>query len=212
MKAYVSNAVLAVLICFAAAAQVFAQGTAFTYQGRLNASGVPANGSYDLRFTVYDSVGGATVLAGPLTGSGVAVANGLFTVTLDFATGVFTGPARWLQIAVRTNGAATFTNLSPRQALTASPYAIHAGTASNVVNGTVVKSLNNLRDNVTLAAGANVTLTPSGNTLTIASTGGGSNGIWSLNGGSAYYNGGNVGIGNSAPNHRLRISGGPTWT
>jgi len=28
----------------------FAQGTAFTYQGRLNASGQPANGVYDLRF------------------------------------------------------------------------------------------------------------------------------------------------------------------
>ena len=35
-------------------------GTAFTYQGRLNEGGTPANGSFDFRFTVYnqaDTVG-----------------------------------------------------------------------------------------------------------------------------------------------------------
>ena len=36
--------------------------------------------------------------------------------------------------------------------------------------GQLVKSLNGLKDNVTLAAGANTTITPSGNTLTIAAT------------------------------------------
>src|SRR5215471_4253472 len=39
---------------------------------------------------------------------------------------------------------------------------------SKISNGTVVRSLNGLSDNVTLAAGSNVTITPSGNTLTIA--------------------------------------------
>ena len=34
----------------------FAQGTAFTYQGRLTDQGAPANGIYDLRFTVYDAL------------------------------------------------------------------------------------------------------------------------------------------------------------
>src|SRR5512134_918308 len=38
--------------------------------------------------------------------------------------------------------------------------------------GTVVSALNGLTGNVTLAAGSNVTITPSGQTLTIASTGG----------------------------------------
>ena len=32
---------------------VFAQGTAFTYQGRLNDGANPANGSYDLTFSVW---------------------------------------------------------------------------------------------------------------------------------------------------------------
>ena len=33
-----------------------AQGTAFTYQGRLNDGANPASGIYDLRFTIYDAV------------------------------------------------------------------------------------------------------------------------------------------------------------
>ena len=37
-----------------------AQGTAFTYQGRLNDGGAPANGSYDLQFILYNAgVGGS---------------------------------------------------------------------------------------------------------------------------------------------------------
>jgi hypothetical protein len=43
-----------------------------------------------------------------------------------------------------------------------------AVTAPKIANGTVVRSLNGLFDNLTLAAGANITITPSGNTLTIA--------------------------------------------
>ena len=39
---------------------VFAQGTAFTYQGRLNDGGAPANGTYDLTFALFDeATGGA---------------------------------------------------------------------------------------------------------------------------------------------------------
>ncbi len=47
-----------------------------------------------------------------------------------------------------------------------------AVTADKIADGAVVKSINSLKDAVTLAAGTNVTITPSGNTLTIASTGG----------------------------------------
>lgn len=109
----------------------FAQGTAFTYQGRLNDGANPANGSYDLRFILYDnSVGGSQ--QGPiLTNNATAVSDGLFSVTLDFGN-QFPGAGRWLELAVRTNGPGTFSILSPRQALTPTPYALTAG---NVISG-----------------------------------------------------------------------------
>jgi hypothetical protein len=31
----------------------FSQGTAFTYQGQLNEGGAPANGYYDMLFSLY---------------------------------------------------------------------------------------------------------------------------------------------------------------
>ena len=107
-----------------------AQGTAFTYQGRLNDGNNPANGSYDLRFIGYDSGVGGSQQGPILTNSATSVSNGLFTVALDFGN-QFPGASRWLEIAVRTNGAASFFTLSPRQPFTPAPYAITAG---NVVS------------------------------------------------------------------------------
>ena len=46
----------------------------------------------------------------------------------------------------------------------------NAVTAAKIAPGNVVKSLNGLKDDVVLTAGSNITLTPNGNTLTIAST------------------------------------------
>jgi hypothetical protein len=195
-----------VLAVIGATLSAQAQGTAFFYQGRLNQSGNPVTGIYDFRFTIYDSLAGPTVVAGPLPQNSVGVTNGLFTTALDFGAGIFTGPGRWLEIAVRTNGGPVFTNLTPRQPLLPTPYAIHSGTASNVANGSVVKSLNALRDNVTLAAGANVTLATNGNTLTLSSTGaGGNTNIWNVSGTNTYYNSGNVGIGTATPSARLYV-------
>ena len=77
---------------------VFAQGTAFTYQGRLNDGAIPATGIYDLRFAIYDSPTGGALQGNFLTNSAVSASNGLFTVTLDFGAGIFTGAARWMEI------------------------------------------------------------------------------------------------------------------
>ena len=134
MKNQTISVLVVVLGWLGAIVPVPAQGTAFTYQGRLNDGAVPAAGVYDLRFTIYDSTNlPGVVVAGPLTNSATAVSNGLFTVILDFGAGVFTGPALWLEIGVRTNGGPAFTALAPRQPLTASPYAILAGNASNLL-------------------------------------------------------------------------------
>jgi len=53
-------------------------------------------------------------------------------------------------------------------AVTTPKIADGAVTASKIANGTVVRSLNGLFDNLTLAQGANITITTAGNTLTIA--------------------------------------------
>ena len=119
----------------AAALNLSAQGTAFMYQGRLNDAGAPANTNYDFRFTVYDAVTNGNRASLSLTNFAVPVANGLFTVTLDFGSGVFTGSNYWLDIGVRANGTVNFTALVPRQPILPVPYAIFATSASNLLGG-----------------------------------------------------------------------------
>ena len=109
-----------------------AQNTVFTYQGRLTDSGSPADGSYDLTFAVWDAASGPSQLGSTLTNLNVRVSNGLFTVALDFGAGVFNGGERWLEIGVRTNGdTGGFAGLSPRQQITATPYAVRALTVNS---------------------------------------------------------------------------------
>ncbi|EEF57871.1 FG-GAP-like repeat-containing protein [Pedosphaera parvula] len=123
-----------------------AQGTAFSYQGHLQNNGVPANGSFDLTFTLFDaSINGNTV-AGPITNSATAVSNGLFTATLDFGAGVFTGSNYWLQIGARTNGNVNpYVMLAPLQPVTPAPYAIfapNAGTAQTAASADSIAATN----------------------------------------------------------------------
>ena len=117
---------------------VFAQGTAFTYQGRLNSSGAPASGTYNLTFSLFNVNSGGVPVAGPVTNNAVAVSNGLFTVLIDFGSAVFTGANYWLQIGVESNGISSFTTLTPRQQLTPAPYAIFAeGADAAGISGTL---------------------------------------------------------------------------
>jgi hypothetical protein len=169
------------------------QGTAFTYQGRLNDGGSPATGYYDVQFTLYATNITGTAVAGPVTNSATAVSNGLFIATIDFGPGVFNGTNYWLDVAVRTNGAGAFTELTPRQLVTPTPYAIYsadaavAGTANGVAAGSitagdiapgqVVKSLNGYSDAISFAPGPNIGLTASGNNLLISAVG-----LWTVNG------------------------------
>jgi len=103
-------------------------GTAFTYQGRLTDGGSPASGSYDLRFSLYDAATEGTAVAPPQTLYEQPVVNGLFTVRLDFGAGIFNGERRYLEIGVCVHETppGQFVVLSPRQELTAVPYASYA--------------------------------------------------------------------------------------
>jgi hypothetical protein len=104
----------------------WAQGTAFTYQGRLNDGASPASGSYDLTFALFSVSSGPGQVGGTLTNAATAVSNGVFSVTFDFGAN-FPGADRWLEISVRTNSGGGFSTLGPRQKLTPAPYAITAG-------------------------------------------------------------------------------------
>ena len=132
---------LIVLLWLVLARCLCAQGTAFTYQGHLNVGGNPAGGSYDLRFALFDAVTNGEQTSVVVTNSAVAVSNGLFTVTLDFG-GVFNGAPLWLDIGVRSTGATAFTTLAPRQPVTPAPYAVMAGTASNLLGALPASQLN----------------------------------------------------------------------
>ena len=101
MKTRNCTLIAALASLMAGVVQLHSQGTAFTYQGRLNEGSVPANGRYDLTFALYvDSAVGSAV-SGIITNTGTPVANGLFTVTLDFGAGAFDGRPRWLEIGVQ---------------------------------------------------------------------------------------------------------------
>lgn len=117
---------------------------AFTYQGELRLASGPATGSYDLQFRLYNSPTGTTQIGATVTASGVAVANGLFAVPLDFGPAQFAGDRQWLEIAVRAAGSGGFETLTPRTELTAAPYAWGAAvalansvTTTSVVDGTI---------------------------------------------------------------------------
>src|SRR3989442_14057449 len=81
-----------------------AQGTAFTYQGQLKDGLVPANGSYDLTFSLFGVSSGGSAVGGPVTNSATGITNGLFTVTLDLGANLSRAD-RLLEIAVRTDWA-----------------------------------------------------------------------------------------------------------
>jgi hypothetical protein len=134
--ARVVSLIFAMIAMAAACSRSFAQTTAFTYQGSLANGGLPANGSYDLTFTLFNTNAGGAAIAGPVTNSATAVSNGLFTVTIDFGAGVFNGGNDWLEIAVQTNGGSGFTTLAPRQQITPTPYAIYSANAGSALTAT----------------------------------------------------------------------------
>lgn len=130
-----SKLYFAILIVLASLVAASAQTSQFTYQGRLTDGSVPAGGTYQMQFSIWDAVSGGTQIGSTLTFDGgaagnpppVTVVNGVFTVNLNFspATPFAAGADRWIQTAVRkTADPPGYTTLNPRQQLTSSPYAI----------------------------------------------------------------------------------------
>jgi hypothetical protein len=98
-------------------------GNAFTYQGRLDDSGVPANGLYDFQFQLAPAASGS-FMGASVNVDDVNVVNGLFTVKLNFGA-AFYGDARFIEARVRPGASVgLYTPLAPRQELTPAPYAV----------------------------------------------------------------------------------------
>jgi hypothetical protein len=109
-----------------------AQGTAFTYQGRLTENDAPYTGNAEFQATLWDALNGGSQIAGNSPAQVfIGVTNGLFVLPLNFGAS-FPGADRWLQLEVRTN-IGSFTTLTPRQQLTATPYALTASHLSGTL-------------------------------------------------------------------------------
>ena len=132
-----TKALLLSLVIACCGTKAFAQGTDFTYQGYLTDNGGPANGVYDLQFTVYNALAVGATVGATTTVNDLAITNGLFTTELDFGANVFAGEASWLDIAVSTNNGQSFVTLLPRVRVAPTPNAIYA---SKVGNGAVQAS------------------------------------------------------------------------
>ena len=198
MKLKIHLSLLAAL--FAIVASAAAQTSAFTYQGRFETNGTPVGGFYSLTFTLFDAASGGAIVGTPSTNDLVTVSNGLFTVTLDFGLAVFDGSDRWLELGVRPSGATDLhAPLLPRQAITATPYAIrsaNAASASSVAAGAVGPSQ--------LADGAVTTSKLGADVSAYLSINGGA---WTRSGSNIVYSGGNAGIGTATPSNRLDVAG-----
>lgn len=133
MKCRILFIVWGVAFCtlFAPLNCVFAQGTAFTYQGQLLLNSEAVTGNFDLQFRLRPALSSTNQVGPTLTNSPTGVTNGLFIVTLDFGD-VWANNPLYLEIGLRTNGSASAYNiLSPTQLITSAPYAVQALQSAN---------------------------------------------------------------------------------
>jgi hypothetical protein len=113
-----------------------AQTTEFTYQGSLNTAGAPANGNHDFEFLLFDALSGGNQVGTAIALNNVAIANGVFSVKLNFGNQFISGATRFLEIRVRPSGQGGITILAPRQLINSSPYAIKSLGAFNAESAT----------------------------------------------------------------------------
>lgn len=110
---------------------------------------------------MYDAASGGAQVGATVTANVVPVSNGLFTVALDFGASAFAGDARWLEVRVRPGASSgNSTTLSPRQAVTATPYALYATIAPwSGLAGVPAGFADGVDNDTTYTAGAGLALT-----------------------------------------------------
>lgn len=181
-------------LCFAVPVE-----TVFTYQGDLKQAGMPAEGLYDFQFEMYDADAGGTLVGGPVILDDIGVADGVFTVHLDFGIGPFGGDQMWLEIAVREgDSGGGYTGLLPRQMITAVPYAMHAEFVAMNAIGAAEIDPNQVQLRVSGSCGGDTfmrLIEPDGSVICNQDQ----MGPWMASGPNIFYDTGRVGIGTSNP-------------
>ncbi len=157
-----------------------------SYQGLLTTSGggTATNGDYHISFNIYDSLSGGSRLWSENQDQ-VAVSKGTFHVILgsNIPLDLPFDRSYYMEMTVTSGpGISAPVTILPRSEFTSSPYSFRADSAlyaqaANIPNGTVVKSVNGLRDNITLNGAGGATVTSSGDSLIITASGGGGTGI-----------------------------------
>ena len=121
-------AILVVFLSYSA----YSQTTAFTYQGRLNDGPNSANGTYLLKFSLFDSASAGSQVGSTISDVEAVAVNGIFTIELDFGEAVFFGGQDlYVEIAVRRNVGESYVTLTPRQPLASAPYAVKSRLAQD---------------------------------------------------------------------------------
>lgn len=134
--------ILLTLIVLLFSITTFAQTAAFNYQGKLSDGSLPASGTYQMQFALFDDPTGTTQIGSTVTKNSVTVSSGIFSVQLDFGVNAFPGDARYLEIAVKKVSEPSYTTLTPRQPIDSVPYAVRAlsaaaaDTSTNATNAT----------------------------------------------------------------------------
>jgi len=164
------------------------------YQGVLtNSAGSPINGTQSIKFSIYSSAAGGSVLWTET--QSVSVQNGLFNVLLGSITSipysVFDASERYLALKVGSDA-----EMTPRKRLVSTGYSFKANDADHLNGRTIpsvvssVAGVTNDGGNVDIVAGSNVTVTPddANNKITISASGGGVSAPLNLTGDMAWPN------------------------
>jgi len=127
-----------VVVALLAAAAKFVGGTpldqTFTYQGQLRNAGQLVNGPVDLRITLWDADVAGGQIGSANTFNAMQLNDGRFACGLNFGGAAFDGSNRWIQVEFRNPaGSGQYQALTPRDKITATPYALYALNGANGV-------------------------------------------------------------------------------
>ena len=238
------TAIIVAMLILCAGAALAQIPPLMNYQGVLTdaggASAVP-DGLYNITFRLYPGEFAASPIWEET--KPVLVTKGIFNTILGETAPLEMPFESMLWLGISVEGEA---ELTPRIPLVSTPYSFNARTVQDsaiiamkiangavtgekIAGGQVVRTLNGLTDEVELAPGANISITPAGNELIIAATGGeggvtGSgdagqvaiwNGTGSIDGDDMlFWDSANkrLGIGTTGPNARLRVESDEQFT